>query len=86
MDFGLSRDAKGSLSNYSFSSKVGTDGYRAPEVINGNYNGIKVDIFALGVILFIMYAGRPPFFSSSPSDRVYGLIRAKHYDQFWQRH
>ena len=26
-----------------------------------NYDGKKADIFALGVVLFILYFGRPPF-------------------------
>lgn len=32
--------------------------YSAPEILFGaNYDGYKVDIFSLGVILFIMYKG-----------------------------
>ena len=29
----------------------------APEIYKGEYNPIKTDLFALGVILFFMYAG-----------------------------
>jgi serine/threonine protein kinase len=32
--------------------------YREP---GNSYSGAEVDLFALGVILFIMYAGYPPF-------------------------
>ena len=32
------------------------------------YDGEKVDIFALGVLLFIMYIGVPPFKTAKESD------------------
>ena len=39
----------------------GTLEYLAPEVINNNPQGKGVDIWALGVLLFEMMTGRPPF-------------------------
>jgi len=37
-------------------------GYMAPEINQKiPYDGKLVDIFAAGVILFIVYAGSPPF-------------------------
>lgn len=42
---------------------LGTSFYKAPEIetnITG-YSGEKVDIFSLGVILFVMMAGYFPF-------------------------
>lgn len=42
----------------------GTHGYRAPETYlqsNEGFDGAKADIFSLGVILFIMIFGVPPF-------------------------
>ena len=85
-DFGLARDAKGNHGNHQLSSRVGTEGYKAPEVENGNYEGLKADIFATGVILFIMYTGTPPFLSTKSHDRIYRLIRERKYPQFWQLH
>lgn len=52
----------------------------------GHYEGLKADMFALGVILFIMYKGTPPFMSTKSHDRVYRLIREKNYTKFWQLH
>ncbi len=52
----------------------------------GSYEGLKADIFALGVILFIMYKGTPPFISTRSHDRVYRLIREKKYSNFWLLH
>ena len=41
----------------------------APEIIaKREYNGTKVDIFSAGVILFILYAGSPPFSTASDKD------------------
>ena len=41
---------------------IGTSGYQSPELLEGNYyDGVANDIFAAGVILFIMYCGYPPF-------------------------
>jgi len=57
IDFGTSRKFQ---DNEKMSSKLGTPFYIAPEVIRGNYNE-KCDIWSLGVILFIMLCGYPPF-------------------------
>lgn len=42
-------------------TKLGTEGYMAPEIATKTYDGRKTDIFAAGVILFIMLAATPPF-------------------------
>ena len=42
----------------------GTPYYIAPEVLEGDYD-YKVDEWSLGVILFIMLCGRPPFGGSN---------------------
>ena len=59
-------------------SKVGTLYYISPEIIKGNYDE-KCDIWACGVILFILLGGYPPF--NGPSDKeVYNLITQIKYD------
>jgi len=48
------------------------------------YKGAAVDIFASGVILFIMLAKHPPFSKAVPSDKFYKSIGAGRHDLFWQ--
>ena len=50
------------------------------------YVGTSVDLFASGIILFIMVAGTPPFSKADPKDPYYKLIVNKTYDTFWKAH
>lgn len=61
-DFTLSKTfAEGSVVGV-FYSNVGTERYMAPEIHEGKpYKGNTTDIFALGVILFVMVTGVMPF-------------------------
>jgi serine/threonine protein kinase len=67
-------------------TKLGTDGYMAPEIQKKNYVGTEVDIFASGVILFIMYTASPPFEKSVPEDSYYRYIKDKNFNAFWSFH
>ena len=59
-------------------SKVGTLYYISPEIIKGNYDE-KCDIWACGVILYILLAGYPPFTGNTDKE-VYNLITSLKYD------
>ena len=57
IDWGTSKIAD---PNEVMKQKFGTPYYIAPEVLEGNYTE-KCDIWSLGVILYIMLCGYPPF-------------------------
>jgi len=61
-DFTLAKTvAEGSIVGV-FYSNVGTERYMAPEIHEGKpYKGTTTDIFALGVILFVLVTGVMPF-------------------------
>lgn len=84
IDFGFS-EILGKEDNFIYEYK-GSEIYSSPEVRNRNmngYDGIKNDIFSLGVLLFVITIGRFPFEKSNYSDRKYRLIMNKKYDDFW---
>ena len=69
IDFGLSQLVDPSQK---LTSKVGTAYYVAPEILQGNYTE-KCDIWSMGVILYILLSGDPPF--NGPSDNaIYAKI------------
>jgi serine/threonine protein kinase len=56
------------------SGKAGKAYYRAPEMYVGDYEGTPVDVFAVGVMLFIMTVGTPPWNSAVMTDARYKYI------------
>jgi serine/threonine protein kinase len=59
-DFGLSRHC-GMISDGPFTSRAGSPDYIAPEVVQGRPLDKPVDMWAAGVILFILVGGYSPF-------------------------
>jgi 5'-AMP-activated protein kinase catalytic alpha subunit len=57
IDFGFSASSRINLNNF-----CGTPAYMSPELVRKvAYNGAKADIWALGVILYLMLIGVFPF-------------------------
>ena len=51
----------------------GTPYYIAPEVLNGKYNE-KCDLWSVGVMLYIMLCGRPPF-NGATEDAIINKVK-----------
>jgi serine/threonine protein kinase len=59
----------------------------APEInLRKPYSGASVDLFACGIILFIMTTQHPPFTKAIPDDPYYKLICLNKEDIFWKAH
>ena len=57
-DFGFAAPVEGWKGTGHLYTYLGTKNYMAPEIHARNgYQGHEVDLFALGIILFIMYCG-----------------------------
>ena len=66
-DFGFAAPVEGRDGGGYLNSKLGTLNYMAPEIHLGRkYKGEQVDVFALGVILFVMFSKHPPFNAATP--------------------
>jgi pentatricopeptide repeat protein len=65
IDFGIARSAatKGKTGEGAI---IGTPEYMAPEQVEGKPADQRADLYALGVILFEMVTGRPPFEGDTP--------------------
>ncbi|KAL9178277.1 hypothetical protein ACHAXT_001705 [Thalassiosira profunda] len=74
-DFGF---AKKATNDHSLDTMCGTPGYVAPEILNRETYGTKVDMWSMGVILFIMLGGYPPFYADNPRE----LLRLTKKGQF----
>ena len=62
-----------------FPGFAGTPGYLSPEVLKKEPYGKPVDIWACGVILYILLVGYPPFWDED-QHRLYAQIKSGAYD------
>jgi len=88
IDFGFARFFRDEDTGKEVAMKtaLGTPGYAAPEILNRQKYDYSVDIFSLGVILFICIAGFPPFQEPKASDWWFHKIITKKYHLFWRAH
>jgi len=76
-DFGLAIEVQGDAQCWF--GFAGTPGYLSPEVLKKEPYGKPVDIWACGVILYILLVGYPPFWDED-QHRLYAQIKAGAYD------
>ena len=59
IDFGLSK-----YNTETFTTRAGTPYYVSPELLKGEYDK-ATDMWAIGVILYILICGYPPFYGNN---------------------
>lgn len=69
-DFGFATLAKGR----SITQVVGTPGYMAPEVLHEKPYGVEVDLWATGILMFMLIEGAAPFYDEDP-DKLDDLVK-----------
>lgn len=86
-DFGFSKMMNTNENNGKLKTCLGTTGYQSPELLEGGlYEGEDNDVFALGVILFILTKAYPPFREARKNDSWYRHIYFEKYENFWVSH
>lgn len=76
-DFGLARaiDRRSSLT--ATGALLGTPSYMSPEQAEGGSLGPTTDVYALGVVLYELLAGRPPFQGSTALETIQQVLHAE---------
>ncbi|EGR30983.1 protein kinase domain protein [Ichthyophthirius multifiliis] len=70
-DFGLAKQLEKDQLTHSF---VGTPDYIAPEIINMDGHNILADYWALGILIYEMVIGIPPFYNNNQSIMFQNII------------
>ncbi|CAL4061635.1 unnamed protein product, partial [Meganyctiphanes norvegica] len=76
-DFGLAIEIQGD--QQAWFGFAGTPGYLSPEVLKKEPYGKPVDIWACGVILYILLVGYPPFWDED-QNKLYAQIKSGAFD------
>lgn len=66
LDFGIARATEGTRLTQT-GAFIGTPQYMAPEVWEGKPADCRTDVYALGLVLYEMIAGHPPFRANAPA-------------------
>ncbi|CAN0019104.1 unnamed protein product, partial [Phaeothamnion confervicola] len=80
-DFGFARSLEGGK----MQTQCGTPGYVAPEILRGEPYGASVDMWSIGVIIYILLGGYPPFHDENQT-RLFRKIKGgnfKFHPEYW---
>lgn len=85
-DFGFARKFY-KKSGMNMKTAIGTAQYAAPEILAGESYDESVDVFSMGVMLFIALAGSQPWRrADKKTDKWYRMISSGDWDGFWDYH
>jgi len=78
LDFGLSRFADSTENQLTQTGCImGTPAYMAPEQARGQQVDHRTDIYGVGVVLYTMLTGRPPFEAETPQATVLAAMNSE---------
>lgn len=84
MDFGIAKMASGN--NTQTDVVLGTPTYMSPEQIAGKKVDGRSDVFSLGVVLFELLTGQPPFTADNLPALLFAIAQHPHPDLHTLRH
>lgn len=73
-DFGLSKEGVDAL--YGTKSFCGSVAYLAPEILTRQGHGRAVDLYGLGVLLYELMEGQPPYYSRDRDTLFRNIVAA----------
>jgi len=85
-DFGLSKIFANKEDQLMKTSRVGTRGYQAPEIVERVRYSKACDIFSAGVVFFLLMTGYPPFEAAHATDKWYNPLIVGDAKKFWHYH
>ena len=75
-DFGIARAISGSIGDLTQAGTVmGTATYFSPEQAKGEAVDYRTDLYSVGIVLYEMLAGKPPFHGDSPISVAYQHVQ-----------
>jgi len=82
-DFGFATHYSGKV----MKTSIGTEQYAAPEILEGKEYTDSVDIFSMGVMLFIALAGTMPWrMADYKKDKWYRWVHKRRWKEFFEYH
>jgi len=74
-DFGLAKV----INNELMTTACGTPGYVAPEILHGKGYDMAVDYWSIGVIIYVLLCGYPPFYEDT-NEKLFEKIKTADFE------